>query len=835
MPTELRTGRLVLRLDARGRLSVADHGGHRRAVLLGDPGTQQAGLPRGIGVQRLGHVAPRRSRVGASLAAAAPDDGLALPEGTWDEVMEVFDARAEGESLTAELGTAAGAAVTLAAHVVRDDVVSVMLSADDPRTVEALAIAWGCAPGERWLGLGERSDAFLRAEGDVECYVGEGPYQPHEYPFLEHTVPPWGVRQRLDATYFPLPWLLSTKGWGLALDSNELSYFRLRQAGLDRVAVEVEAATLSLRLYGGPTPLAALARYTDDAGRQPEPPARWAFGPWYQTGHANHVPIDEERRQAEVLRRAGVAVSAAETHCRHLPVGEHRGHEDSERARTELLHNFGLAVLSYLNPMVGTELTDVFERARVDDALLRAEDGTPYVFEAYVGGRLPPFTTEAELDFGVPAAVDRFEDVAAELVASGHDGWMEDFGEYTPLDARGADGAPLGTGGHNRYPTAYHRGAAQAAHRLEERAGRPLLRFVRSGFSGTAAHVPAVWGGDPTTGWGFDGLASALVEGLSMGASGVALWGSDIGGFLSSDQQLTPELLVRWIEFGALSPLMRTKSSGIEVPPYRRPQVWDDDVLPHFRRWCAWHTQLNDYLMAAHEEYRSTGRPLMCAMALDDPDGPAAGVLEQYWLGRDLLCAPVLAEGATRRVVSVPGDGMIELWRAVAYDPATRAHTLTGAGPAAVHGRGEVTLDAPLGEAPVLVRPGALLCLLDPTVDTLAPYGDSAVRADQVDDRVLLAFPSVSWSGALAPGLRAASAVGDARWVLDVAGTEDRRLRVEADLGLLPTGAPGDVAVLDAAWHRYDPTTGVLRAELAGGRLEVRSTRPLTDLGGPTR
>jgi len=116
--------------------------------------------------------------------------------------------------------------------------------------------------------------------------------------------------------------------------------------------------------------------------------------------------------------------------------------------------------------------------------------------------------------------------------------------------------------------------------------------------------------------------------------------------------------------------------------------------------------------------------------------------------------------------------------------------------------------------------------------------GDQAFvfeRADQVDDRVLLAFPSVSWSGALAPGLRAASAVGDARWVLDVAGTEDRRLRVEADLGLLPTGAPGDVAVLDAAWHRYDPTTGVLRAELAGGRLEVRSTRPLTDLGGPTR
>jgi alpha-glucosidase (family GH31 glycosyl hydrolase) len=431
---------------------------------------------------------------------------------------------------------------------------------------------------------------------------------------------------------------------------------------------------------------------------------------------------------------------------------------------------------------------------------------------------------ETEFDFNVPAAVDAFAGVAGELVAAGYDGWMEDFGEDTPLDARGEDGDAFGTGGHNAYATAFHRGAAEAARRLEETTRRPLVRFVRSGFTGTAPHVPAVWGGDPTTGWGFDGLASALTEGLSMGASGVALWGSDIGGFLSSEQKLTPELLVRWIQFGALTPLMRTKSSGIELPPYRRPQVWDDDVLPHFHRWCAWHTQLNDYLMAAHAEYRAEGRPIMCAMALDDPDGPAAGALDQYWLGRDLLCAPVLEDGVRHRIVSVPFDGMIDLWRAVGYDPASRAHTATGAGNGAVHDAGEVTLDAPLDEAPVLVRPGAVLCLLSPVVDTLAPYGDSWVRAELVDDRVLLAFPSRPWSGTLGVGLSATSAVDDTGWVVELKGFADRRVTIQADLGLLPSGPPNEVEVLGTASHRYDVSTGVLRAALAGDRMEVRIT-----------
>lgn len=820
MTTELRSGRLLLLLDDGGRLTVADDDS---GLLLGAIEEPPTTTVNGLGVQRLGDVNPRRSRSGPTLGPGGPDDELAPPTGPWDTVERIAETYTHPYTLEATLLTTRGSSLTLTARAVRDDVLDLTLTPDDPDTVEALGIAWACTSEERWLGFGERSDEFLRADGTVECYVGEGPYQPYEYPFLEGIVPPWGMRQRLDATYFPLPWLLSTNGYGLALHNDDLSYFRLRPDGRHELAVEVEAPTLSLRIYGGPTPLDALRNYTDDVGRQPVPPARWAFGPWYQTGHANHIPLEEERRQAEVLRTAGVPVSAAETHCRHLPLGEHRGHADDERARTELLHGFGLAVLSYLNPLIGIDFADAFAQAQQDDALLRHPDGSTYVFEAYVGGREPPHTQETQYDFFTPAAIDRFTDVAAELVASGYDGWMEDFGEDTPLDACHPDGSPLGTAGHNRYATAFHQGAAEAARRLEEQTGRPLVRFVRSGFTGTAPHVPSVWGGDPTTGWGFDGLASALANGLSMGASGIALWGSDIGGFLSSEQHLTPELLIRWIQFGALSPLMRTKSSGIELPPYRRPQVWDDDVLPHFQRWCAWHTQLNDYLLAAHEDYRANGRPIMCAMALDDPETPAAAARDrdQYWLGRDLLCAPVLEDGARERTVSVPEDGMIELWRAVDYDPVNRAHTLTGAGTSPVHNKGQVTLAAPLDQVPILVRPGAVLGLVPPEVDTLAPYGESVQRVDDVTDRAVLVFPSASWSGRLGPGLTGTSVVTNSKWTMELVADAGMSVQVQADLGLLPGGTPEAVEVRGATSHDYDPQTGVFRAELGASELEV--------------
>ena len=78
---------------------------------------------------------------------------------------------------------------------------------------------------------------------------------------------------------------------------------------------------------------------------------------------------------------------------------------------------------------------------------------------------------------------------------------MEDFGEYTPLDSSRAT-AIAGSRAHNPYPTRYHCAASEAV----KDAPRPVIRFQRSGWTGVAPCAQVVWGGDPTTDWGFDGL-----------------------------------------------------------------------------------------------------------------------------------------------------------------------------------------------------------------------------------------------------------------------------------------------------------------------------------------
>ena len=115
-----------------------------------------------------------------------------------------------------------------------------------------------------------------------------------------------------------------------------------------------------------------------------------------------------------------------------------------------------------------------------------------------------------------------------EAYDAGYDGWMEDFGEYTPPTAESADGTP-GPQMHNRYPTDYH--CAVQADRSAGTSGRcspPALGLDRRG-----PLRDNVWGGDPTTVWGFDGLSSAVMQALGIGMSGVARWGSDIGGYHS--------------------------------------------------------------------------------------------------------------------------------------------------------------------------------------------------------------------------------------------------------------------------------------------------------------
>ena len=773
------------------------------------------------------------TEAGGSDAGPAGPLGFRTAAG-WAHATRARALRRDGRVLVATLDTtdARGRRLEVRLAAAGDGVISLVMRIDGGPVddVEALGMGFEALPGERFFGFGERATAVEHRGRVVENYVADGPYQVEERAIVGTLVPKPGFRERDDATYYPVPWLLSSRGVGVLLDNAESSYFRLATDG-PVWSLEVTGApdgmgplpapdTLRVRVFAGPRPADVLRRFTAQTGRQPEPDAPWLFGPWIQLGGSR----DERFAEMAKLRAADAPVSVIQTYTHYLPCGDHEGREEDERAFVAALHAAGAAVTTYFNPMICASYTPPFDEAVAAGALTRDGSGASYVYD-YTGSTI---FKVGQYDFTTRVGRRHYARRLAQAVGDGHDGWMEDFGEYTPLDAFTRDGR-TGSAAHNLYPTEYHCGAWRFARRQK----RPIVRFQRSGWTGAAPCAQVVWNGDPSTDWGFDGLASAVAGGLGMGLSGVAFWGSDVGGYFAlGDRALTPELLVRWVQLGVVSGVMRTQHNGFALPPKTRPQVYDDDQLPNWKRYAKLRTQLYPYLAAAAREYRRSGMPLMRHLVLAYPGDPAAVARDDEFLfGPDLLVAPVLAPGARARELYLPAGAWVDLWRAAAYDSSSGGFVL---GDTTVLAGGRVvTVPAPLEELPLLVRAGAVLPLLPPDVDTLAPYGDPAPGLIHLRDRrgqlALLAFPRGRTTAAFHRTERVRSIERRDGWELALRARRRRTYALQASLATLerrfaPCAVTWNGRPLRRADWQYDPVTQVLRATFTGtrGRLVAR-------------
>ncbi len=748
--------------------------------------------------------------------------------GVWYHATRAVEVNRDGADVLATAATNDPLGRTLFVRIARDGDGIVRLEADVAGApgADAVGIAFAADEGERYLGFGERSNAVDQTGNEVENYVGEGPYQPGEEQIIRAFVPPWGIRARPDSTYYPVPWLLSTRGYGVLIGNDETSYFRLGSDTAGAWSLEAESTRLELRFFAGPRPADVLRRMTDRTGRQTKPQPPWIFGPRNHTGQENQPQAERELGADEALRKGDAPASAVETHMRYLPCGVHRGKRDGERARADYFHAQGLPMIGYFNPEICQDYREAFDEAARRGVLTKNAAGEPYVYSAYVGDRTPPQTPVGQVDFTHPDAQSFWDGLMNQAVEDGKDGWMEDFGEYTPPDSEHHNGRP-GSQMHNRYPTDYH----CAGWSYAQRAPRPIARHIRSGWTGTAPCAQVVWGGDPTTTWGFDGLRSAITNGLTMGLSGISIWGSDIGGFFSlGEHALTPELLDRWVQFGAVSGVMRTKHGGVAVPAKPRPQIYDPERLPNWRRYAKLRTQLYPYIAGADREYRALGLPIMRHMALVFPDDPAAARAEdQFMFGSQLLAAPVIEPGASERKLHVPAGRWLDFWRSVAYDERSGGLRL---GRATTIAPGSATIPAPIDELPLLARAGAVLPLLPPDVDTLADYGagtDGLVRLrDRAGRMELLVFPrgiSAVRFGPDRESLR--STERRRRWVLSVRGARTRIYSLQVSLATLRRPfRPCSLSVGGRrARFKYDRRTRVLtaRVKLRRGRVVARA------------
>jgi alpha-D-xyloside xylohydrolase len=542
-------------------------------------------------------------------------------------------------------------------------------AAGDPTPV-AYHESFTAAPDEHFVGLGERFTGFDKRGQQVLMWNYDA----------------FGVES--DRSYKNIPWYLSSRGYGLLVGGGAPVRFDLCASTGSSVQIVVPDDLLDYYVVGGGDPAAVLRRYARLTGHPTRPP-RWAFGTWVSS---SFIPDDQERvlSRARRLRADGVPADVLHLDC-YWQVAGHWSDQawDAEHfpdpaGMLATLAEQGFRVCLWINSYVSRE-SPLF---RVGDAagyFLRRPEGGTYLVDVWNGFQ-PPCGI---VDFTNPDATAWFTDLLRPLLRQGVAAFKTDFAEAVPADAVSFTGM-RGVDLHNVYSLLYNDAVAAVT---GEVTGHRLV-WARSTYTGGQRHA-AQWGGDANA--SYPALAATLRGGLSHGLSGVPFWSHDAGGFAGTP---TPDLYARWVQFGALSPLLRLHGTTSRLP-------WD---FPEPARSAAIEAirlryRLMPYLLSAAADAAETGLPMLRALLVDHPDDPAAWQADlEYLLGGDLLVAPVIGAAARRsrpaagsRRVYLPEGRWMDWWSGRVYG-----------------GGRHVGVDPALAEIPLFARLGALIPVAAP-------------------------------------------------------------------------------------------------------------------------
>ena len=279
---------------------------------------------------------------------------------------------------------------------------------------------------------------------------------------------------------------------------------------------------------------------------------------------------------------------------------------------------------------------------------------------------------------------------------------------------------------HNLYGGSMTRAAGEAFATL--RPGKRTLLYSRSSVIGSHRYG-GIWLGDNHSSW------AQLLANIQMMPNvqlcGFLYTGADLCGF---DEDTTPDLALRWLEFGLFAPLMRNHA-GADTRPQEFYRFVDE--LPAFRAMLRLRYALLPYLysefMKAALENGSYFRPL----AFDYPNDPDAREVEdQLLLGEGVMLAPIYTQNAHGRAVYLPEPMKLLRLRAVDdYD-----EEILPAGHHSIRcGLDEVLLFLRPGHAVPVAKPAVNTARLDETGLTLwsfCPDGQRPAYRMYTDDGV---------------------------------------------------------------------------------------------------
>ncbi|MBR2854583.1 MAG: hypothetical protein IKE81_09690 [Clostridia bacterium] len=270
------------------------------------------------------------------------------------------------------------------------------------------------------------------------------------------------------------------------------------------------------------------------------------------------------------------------------------------------------------------------------------------------------------------------ETVLTALEKTGVDFWWLDWQQQGGTTDPGMD--PLFVLNHTRY-----------LHALET--GRPAL--ILSRFGGPGSHrYPVGFSGDTCITWAsldFQPRFTATAANIGYG-----WWSHDIGGHMHGAPD--PELMVRWVQFGVFSPIMRLHSSN---NPFMNKEPWmfPAEASETMKTFLRLRHRMIPWLYTQNVKNSEEGKMLLRPLYYDYPEDLSLCFRNrnQYLLGDCLTVCPVTRpmDRETRMgetEVYLPDGIWTDLFTGLRY-----------------HGGRRMNMYRPLDTIPVLVRAGGIL------------------------------------------------------------------------------------------------------------------------------
>ena len=176
-----------------------------------------------------------------------------------------------------EDGSDGGTGPTIEAERATDHVLSVTVRVPEGASATQLSVSFACRPDEQFRGFGAQSWATEHRGETVPIWVVEQglgkitPDTPEPAPSL--------LGEPYDS-YAPIPFLISSAGYGVSYEGPEYATFELcTEEHPDTWRLESWADELTFHVVAGPEMLDLVERYTELAGRSPTLPPDWFFAP----------------------------------------------------------------------------------------------------------------------------------------------------------------------------------------------------------------------------------------------------------------------------------------------------------------------------------------------------------------------------------------------------------------------------------------------------------------------------------------------------------------------------------------------------------------------------